>query len=532
MAEGSIYRPALTERSTDWQRLLGPALMVLNVAAATTVFWYGFESLVKAWQLPEYSHGPIIPLLSFYMYLREMKTVPPVSRPITDRWPGLVVVLVAFAIGILGLMVRIPDIVTYAFILWVGGTVLVCFGARRGWYFWPSVLHLVFMLPLPNFVYWPLSIWLQGVSSEIGVGLIAAIGIPVFLDGNIIDLGVYKLQVAEACSGLRYLFPVMSFSYVFGVLYTGPAWHKIVLLLSAAPITVLMNSFRIGVIGVMVENFGISYAEGFLHLFEGWVIFIACVAILFAMAALMQRLSSNPRPIGESIDLDFTGIGGQLARFTAIPASGALVVATALALMAAGGWYLTPSRAMVEPERDPLVLFPERLGEWSGQSRLLEPEIERVLGADDYLLVDYRSTEAPTGVNFFVAYYDKLTDGSGIHSPEVCVPTGGWEVSRWQQHEVTLASGETLSVNRAIIQKGLDRQLVYYWFEQRGRRMTSAYEAKLMTVVDSLSRGRTDGGLVRLVTPLRPGEPEAEGEKRLNAFLDLALPRLERHVPE
>ena len=104
---------------------------------------------------------------------------------------------------------------------------------------------------------------------------------PVFLDGNVIDLGVYKLMVAEACSGLRYLFPIMSFTYVFAVLYRGPRWHKAVLLLSAVPIAVLMNSFRIGVIGILVDRYGIAQAEGFLHVFEGWVVFLTCIGILF-----------------------------------------------------------------------------------------------------------------------------------------------------------------------------------------------------------------------------------------------------------
>ena len=70
--------------------------------------------------------------------------------------------------------------------------------------------------------------------------------VPVYLEGNIIDLGVYKLHVAEACSGLRYLFPILSFSYIFAVLSKGPMWHKAVLLISAAPITVLMNSLHRG----------------------------------------------------------------------------------------------------------------------------------------------------------------------------------------------------------------------------------------------------------------------------------------------
>jgi len=511
----------------------GPLLMLVNIAAALAVFWYGFEALVAAWQTPEYSHGPIIPLLSAFMFLREMKSVPPVDRPVRDRAAGVLVVLGALLLGLLGLLVRIPDIVTYALILWVGGTVLVCFGLRRGWYFWPSVLHLVFMLPLPQFLYWQISIFLQGVSSEIGVDLIRLLGISVFLDGNIIDLGVYKLQVAEACSGLRYLFPVMSFSYVFSVLYTGPVWHKAVLLLSAAPITVLMNSFRIGMIGILVENYGIGQAEGFLHTFEGWVIFIACVALLFGLAALMQRLQRAPKPLFESIDLDFDGLGHQIGRFTTIWPSRALYVATGLAIAAALVWYATPDRHIVQPERAPLALFPSDIDGWHGSSRRLEPEIERVLGADDYLSASYIRPGQRAPVDFFVAYYGKQTEGSGIHSPEVCIPSGGWEVSRWIQKPVDLSGIDTrFEVNRAIVQKGVRRQLVYYYFEERGRRMTSSYKAKIMTVWDSISRGRTDGALVRVITPISPGEPVTAAEARLEGFLGAALAKLPTYIPD
>ena len=125
------------------------------------------------------------------------------------------------------------------------------------------------MLPLPQVLYWKLSIFLQGVSSVIGVWFVQLAGIPVFLDGNVIDLGVYKLQVAEACSGLRYLFPILSFSYLFSILYRGPIWHKAVLLLSAAPLTVLMNSVRIGVIGILVNQLRDRAGRGLPALLRG-----------------------------------------------------------------------------------------------------------------------------------------------------------------------------------------------------------------------------------------------------------------------
>jgi exosortase len=123
------------------------------------------------------------------------------------------------------------------------------------------VLHLIFMLPLPQFLYWQMTIFLQLVSSELGVWFIDLPGIPVFGSKATSSIWVYKLQVAEACSGLRYLFPILSFSYLFAILYRGPLWHKAVLLLLAAPLTVLMNSFRIGMIGVLVNSYGIEHAS-------------------------------------------------------------------------------------------------------------------------------------------------------------------------------------------------------------------------------------------------------------------------------
>ncbi len=126
----------------------------------------------------------------------------------------------------------------------------------------------------------------------------------VYLEGNIIDLGVYKLHVAEACSGLRYLFPILSFSYIFAVLYRGPMWHKAILLVSAAPITVFMNSVRIAIAGVLVEVYGIEWVEGFTHFFEGWVIFISCVLILFGLAWVMLHLRRDRLSLVDALDLD------------------------------------------------------------------------------------------------------------------------------------------------------------------------------------------------------------------------------------
>ena len=444
----------------------GLAAFALLVAASVPVFWIGLVSLAQAWMTPEYSHGPLIPVISLYLFLRELRQSPPPEPVVRDRWPGVLVIAAALVVAMVGNLARIPDVVTYAMIVWVGGVVLTVFGWRRGIRHQLPVLHLVFMLPLPQFLYWQLTIFLQSVSSQLGVWFVQQAGVSVFLEGNVIDLGVYKLQVAEACSGLRYLFPILSFSYLFAILYRGPLWHKAVLLLAAAPLTVFMNSFRIGVIGVLVNAHGIEQAEGFLHFFEGWVIFLACIAILFAMAVALQRLTPNPLPLSEAIDLDTGGLAPILGRIAGVRASRALLVGALVTLAASGGLLVAQAdRGVVAVDREPFALYPRRMGDWAGSTTRLEPEVEAVLGADDYLNATYMAAGAAGGgaagayVNLFVAFYERQTEGSGIHSPEVCLPVGGWEVYSLAPHAVDM--GDTgygaFDVNRAVIQKGLSR---------------------------------------------------------------------------
>lgn len=513
----------------------GLVWFALLVLASLPVFWMGMVSLAEAWGTPEYSHGPLIPAISLYLFIRELRSAPPTDpTAAVVRWPGIAIVMLGLGVGLFGNLVRIPDIVTYAMIIWTSGVVLICFGWARGRMHQLPVLHLVFMLPLPQFLYWKLTIFLQGISSELGVWFVALAGVPVYLEGNVIDLGVTKLQVAEACSGLRYLFPILSFSYLTAILYRGPLWHKAVLLLSAAPLTVFMNSFRIGVVGILVNSYGQEHAQGFTHFFEGWVIFLACVGILFLLAIALQRLTPNPLPLSQAIDLDFSGFGPQMMRFMGLPFSRGLALAAAVSAVIGLGYALQPAAPPAQISRDSFAMFPRDIGGWSGEQRLLEPNIERVLGADDYINANFYNPDVPQRVHFFVAWYQKQTEGSGIHSPEVCLPVGGWEVYSLDQHQVSVPGTvyETFNVNRAVIEKGLSRQLVYYWFEQRGRRMTNDYLAKFSVVLDSLTRGRTDGAMVRLVTPIGPDEDAADADARLQQFMQQSLKRLPRFVPE
>lgn len=505
---------------------LAPLALLAATLAALPLFWSGLVSLGAAWATPEYSHGPLIPLISLFLFLRERRDRPAVADASPARWPGLALGGFALLLALSGTRTSIPDIVTYAIILWTMAVVLIAMGWSRGRRHWASVFHLVFMLPLPQVLYWKVSTALQGLSAGIGVWLVGAAGVPVFLDGQIIDLGVWRLQVAEACSGLRYLFPILSFSYLTAILYRGPMAHRVILFAMAAPLAILLNAVRIGVIGILVDRFGIAQAQGFLHVFEGWVVFGLCLAILLTTAWGLARL----RPVGGGpvLDLETTGLAAQAGSVLriggAVPLAlltGATVAVTALHLLLSG-----PS---VEP-RAQLAAYPMQLGDWQGRRAYLDPDVTRILSATDYLAADFDRAGALAPVGLFVAWYARQADGTGIHSPEICLPAAGWEIASLDRTNLT-AGGETFPVNRAIIQKGLDKQMVFYWFEQRGRRLTSDWQAKFSAVRDGLLTGRSDGMMVRFTTPLHPGETEADAEARLQAMARAALPALTPLIP-
>ncbi|WP_371158425.1 VPLPA-CTERM-specific exosortase XrtD [Jannaschia sp. 2305UL9-9] len=519
------FSSSTTGRPVTPSAYLTPGLLCLLLATVVAGIYFreGIDALLTAWELPEYSHGPIIPILSAILFLRQLKEVPVNAGPVTDRGAGVAVLMLALVLGLMGKLSGIDDFVAYGLIVWVGAILLISFGWKVGKQFWPPVLHLVYMLPLPGVFYYKISTVLQSISSELGVWMLHLIDVPVFLEGNIIDLGVYKLHVAEACSGLRYLFPILSFSYVFAVLYRGPMWHKAILLLAAVPITVVMNSVRIAFAGWIVEYAGLEYLEGFTHFFEGWVIFVICVLLLFVLAWILLQFRPNRPSLLDAMDLETSGLVRQMDRLRLVRASPAMISAVVLVAVSALAWEGRP-RVEVQPiSRDPFVLFPRQVGAWESSPTLpLSAAVEATLGADDYHSVELSSPDADASVGLFMAWYADQSNG-GTHSPEVCLPGAGWEIAWIERVDLgaELGIGKAYNVNRAVIQKGEQRMMAYYWFEQHGRHVAWDYAAKFWLVWDGIRYGRTDGGLVRLLTPIQRGETEAQAETRLaEVFLE------------
>ena len=511
---------------------------VLAIAAFAFVFRDGLIYMIERWDQEEYSHGSLIPIISLFLIWQKKDALAALGAgtPAIGRaaWLGVAIILCGILIGLLGELSTIYLIIQYGFLLTILGVAVSLVGLHGLRLIWAPLLYLVFMVPLPSFLYANLSAELQLISSELGVAFVRWFNVPVFLEGNVIDLGIYKLQVVEACSGLRYLFPLMSFGYLSAYLYRGPVWHRVVLFLSTIPITIVMNSFRISVIGVAVDRWGIEMAEGALHFFEGWVVFMACVAILFIEIWLFVRFAGGKRRFTEVFRIDLPDRGkGWLPTLTGPPPSPWLAGVAILALAMAGSITIA-QRTEILAQRESLNAFPLRIGEWSGQQIPLEKQIVETLKLTDYVNVNYAKAGDRRPVNLYAAYYASQRKGEAVHSPRSCIPGGGWRIESVTQRlvpEIAVASGESLQVNRVVIAKGQIRQVVYYWFAQRGRNLTNEYLVKWFLFWDGMIRNRTDGALVRLVTPLRANEDVGIADKRLTSLLQKIYPTIGRYIP-
>jgi exosortase D (VPLPA-CTERM-specific) len=511
--------------------LSGYALMALALTSAIVLFGSAIGQLYTIWNdQPEYSYGILVPGLSAFLIWRDRARLR--GLPFTGSWYGLALVGLGLALRMVGALATMPAIVHYALLLVLYGMILSLTGPALFRQMLMPLLLLILMVPLPPILSTQLSLQLQLLSSDIGVAVIRAAGVSVYLEGNVIDLGSYQLEVAEACSGLRYLFPLMTLSVIIAYTFGGAMWKRIVVFLSSIPLTVLMNSIRIGIIGITVDRWGTRMAEGVLHEFEGWVGFMISALLVVLIAVWLKgRQKRTPAPAPAAVAKPTATPLSATMSLQTVPRSfvaAAVIVLTGVALE-----YTVPERPEIVPSRPSFSEFPSQIGAWNGTSESLEQVYLDALRLDDYLMMNYTGPDL-SPVNFYIAYYESQREaGLSVHSPKLCLPGGGWKIESFEPYELRATSGQgSLPVNRVVIEHGGSRQLVYYWFRERDRRVTNEYLVRWYIFWDGLTRNRTDGALVRLVAPIPKGVEASQVDAQLTRFANQAAASLDRFVPD
>jgi len=219
---------------------------------------------------------------------------------------------------------------------------------------------------------------------------------------------------------------------------------------------------------------------------------------------------------------------------TTTPTSRALIVA--FSLLAAWAYLGRTSRAETLPPREPLAVMPMAIDQRVGRNDApLEKEILDVLGVDDYLVRTYYGA-ASLPVGLYVGFYNTQRQGDTIHSPLNCMPGAGWQAVEQGRAFITVKSSPSgpprqIEVNRVVIGKGLDKQLVYYWYQSRDRVVASEYWGKIYTVLDAVKYNRTDAALVRVIVPIPDASLAKAADDQATEFVQGLFPLLGRHLP-
>jgi EpsI family protein len=180
------------------------------------------------------------------------------------------------------------------------------------------------------------------------------------------------------------------------------------------------------------------------------------------------------------------------------------------------------------PPHTPLARLPLTLGDWRWRGDLpLDAGTLNVLKADDYVSRSY--TNGRIVADLFIGYYATQRQGDTMHSPMNCLPAAGWQPMSIGQVRIPVEGAEPVNANRTVIQRGLDKQLVLYWYQSHGRTIASDYASKAYLVVDALRLHRSDGAIVRVITPL--GSREAAADRPAADFVRELRPMLDTYLP-
>lgn len=501
--------------------------------------------LVDDWRVDEnYSHGFLIPVISGYAVWTQREKLS--ALPIEPRWMigGALMLLAALMLfaGVMGAelyITRLSLVVSLvALTVYFGG-----FGWLRQLLF--PIGLLLFALPVPNIIFNQIAFPLQLIASDLATRAIKLAGIPALREGNVIELAQMKLQVVEACSGIRSLVTLAALAVVYVYFAETRRWRRIVLVVSVIPIAVLANAARVTVTGMLAHHRGVQAAEGFLHSFSGLAVFLVAIVLLLALAQalnLADRFFPSTKPHEETTKEKRRGDGATASWGDAQNNVAAILrdascgfvgksiwpMVVFLLLTAGITYYLTQSADREQaPPRMWLAELPAELDVWRQvEAQTLNDRTQRELGADDYLSRTYSNQQAYAYL--FIAFHNSQRHRQTFHSPQNCIPGSGWTMGAYRRHRL----GENAEANEYLIEKDGARMLALYWYQGRGKLIASEYLARLDAIKDAMWLGRTDGALVRVIVPMGKGD-EAEEFARTAAldFSQRLLPVLPAYIP-
>jgi exosortase D (VPLPA-CTERM-specific) len=512
-----------------WNNPLFKPITLLMVFIAA--YWIPLKTMVYIWWTDgDYSYGFLIPIISAYMLWNRRMIIKKLYFDSSWKiFPVLVLFVLLSLYGILGSYgnIAMPSIPILIILF-----TTFCFG----WIVIKELIvplgYLIFMIPIPAVLERTLGLHLKNISTVMGGMIIRLFNIPVNVSGNVIDLGVTKLQVVDACSGFRYLFALLALGVVYAYFFEKILWKRIIIVLSTIPIAVIANIVRIGITGILTSIYGVSVAEGFFHGFSGWAIFIFAFACLFVVDRILALLKSSEKPqdkidqIGNKSESSFKTIGSKNI-------NGAFY--TSICLLVIVG-LLTLSTDALPPVKlkGGIESFPIAFGEWKGESQIVTPEIIIESGAEEAFSASF-SNKRQESFSLYMGYRSSafLSNENFFHSPTVCLPSSGWTIISKSTHVITnIPRFGNLEVSQLIMEEMGEQQLVYYWFQTKDKTTPNRSINRFHLTLHALKRDNTYDFFIRPITTIKAGENIEDTQVRMDGFVRDMMEALMKFLSE
>lgn len=295
--EGVAVRPAEPVGSPPHRNWLpGPQWIIVGVALVALIAYVYYATLANLvrdwWTDPNFSHGFFVPAFSLFVLWQQREQLAGLKPE--PSWWGSLFVAGALAMMVLGALGAELFLARTSFIVLLGGLIIHFLGWRifRAVLFPWAVLFL--MVPLPAIVFNQITFPLQLLASRLATVLLSLLGVPVLREGNVIQLPIMSLEVAEACSGIRSLVSLTTLAVIYGYFIEPRTGRRVWMAIFAIPIAVAANAMRVMGTGLVAQYWDPAKAEGFFHEFSGWIIFILSLAMLLLVHRAMRLFDRGP----------------------------------------------------------------------------------------------------------------------------------------------------------------------------------------------------------------------------------------------
>lgn len=482
-----------------------------------------FPHLFEAWQKSDFSHGVLIPFISLYLVwlnreqFREVSVIPNVIL-------GIPLLLIASLVLILGNRGGVVIVEELSMIIMIFGSITLLLGTGFANILAFPVGYLVFMIPIldpvVNYdVFWHF----QLVTADIASYLLFFFQVPVLQTQQYLELPNMTLEVAQACSGIKFLLSLIALTMPLAHLTQRTRTRKIILFLLAIAIAIITNGLRVALIGVWVYHFNkTDHIHGPGHILQGWFVSTLGIILLFICALLLQNGTPSKSGFTNKKNRHMPNIDVPIIDHNKF--NMAFVFTILLGATVGAAIYLyTPQP--VHLIRD-LHSLPLNIGNWKGENSNRINEAIHPHGADSELFRRYKDPSSGRTIELYIGYFASQIQGKEL----INVTLNDLYMKTSQYLLKPDNTGVSHTINKAVTTDGGKNLLVLYWYDIDGHILVNKYEAKLFTAFNGAIRNTTNGAIVMITSEIDGRSDVNKLTKADESFIKELRPFLSAHL--